>query len=53
MAIEKGMYQAPQGINGEDVSALEVEIVNPDMVTLDDGGMEITIIPEPPFLPFV
>ena len=47
MAIEKGMYQAPQGINGEDVSALEVEIVNPDMVTLDDGGMEITIIPEP------
>ncbi len=47
MAIEKGMYQAPQGINGEDVSALEVEIVNPDMVTLDDGGMEVTIIPEP------
>tara|TARA_R110002020_G_scaffold201404_4_gene404028 strand:- start:10 stop:2403 length:2394 start_codon:yes stop_codon:yes gene_type:complete len=47
MAIEKGMYQAPQGINGEDVSALEVEIVNPDMVTLDDGSMEVTIIPEP------
>jgi len=46
MAIEKGMYQAPQGINGEDVSALEVEIVNPDMVTLDDGSMEVTIIPE-------
>ena len=47
MAIEKGMYQAPQGINGENVSALEVEIVNPDMVTLDDGSMEVTIIPEP------
>ena len=47
MAIEKGMYQAPKGINGEDVSALEVEIVNPDMVTLDDGSMEVTIIPEP------
>ena len=46
MAIEKGMYQAPKGINGEDVSALEVEIVNPDMVTLDDGSMEVTIIPE-------
>ena len=41
------MYQAPQGVNGEDVSALEVEIVNPDMVTLDDGSMEVTIIPEP------
>ena len=46
MAVEKGLYQAPQGINGEDTSALEVEIVNPDMVTLDDGSMEITIIPE-------
>ena len=38
MAVEKGLYQAPQGINGEDTSALEVEIVNPDMVTLDDGS---------------
>ena len=49
MAIEKGLYAAPQGIDdelmeGEDVG-LEIEIVNPDSVTLDDGSMEITIIP--------
>ena len=49
MAIEKGLYAAPQGIDdelmeGED-EGLEIEIVNPDMVTLDDGSVEITIIP--------
>jgi len=49
MAIEKGLYAAPQGIDdelmeGED-AGLEIEIVNPDSVTLDDGSMEITIIP--------
>ncbi len=46
MAIEKGLYQAPQGIqptpNGAD---MEIEIVNPDMVTMDDGSVEVTIIP--------
>jgi hypothetical protein len=52
MAIEKGLSPAPMGIeqeimeNGEmPESALEIEIVNPDMVTLDDGSVEITIIP--------
>ena len=50
MAIEKGLYAAPQGIDdelmeGDDDAALEIEIVNPDMVTLDDGSVEITIIP--------
>ena len=49
MAIEKGLYAAPQGIDdelmeGEDAD-LEIEIVNPDMVTLDDGSVEITIVP--------
>ena len=46
MAIEKSLYQAPQGVeptpNGAD---LEIEIVNPEMVTLDDGSVEITMIP--------
>ena len=46
MAIEKGLYQAPQGIqptpNGAD---MEIEIVNPEMVTMDDGSVEVTIIP--------
>ena len=26
--------------------ALELNIVNPDMVTLDDGSVEITLIPD-------
>ena len=47
MAIEKGLYAAPEGIEAEAVeeSALEIEIINPDAVTLDDGSMEITLIP--------
>jgi hypothetical protein len=55
MAIEKGTYAAPKGIE-EDIEegmegelveqALEIDIVNPDMVTLDDGSVEITIIPD-------
>ena len=46
MAIEKGLYAAPQGIEGEDAPDLEIEIVDPEMVTLDDGSVEITIIPD-------
>ena len=46
MAVEKGLYQAPKGV-GEEVEStdLEIEIVNPDMVTLDDGSVEITLVP--------
>ena len=52
MAIEKGLYSAPQSIDDElpddealSEAELEIEIVNPDMVTLDDGSVEITLIP--------
>ena len=46
MAIEKGLYQAPVGMDEDkDSSELEIEIVNPESVTLDDGSMEITLIP--------
>jgi len=48
MAIEKGLYAAPLGMD-EEVKAgadLEIEIVDPEMVTLDDGSVEITIIPD-------
>ena len=52
MAIEKGLMQAPLGIeeevknNGKMPEAdLEIEIVNPDMVTLDDGSVEVTLLP--------
>ncbi len=46
MAIDKAMYGAPIGL--EAVAGqpdLEIEIDNPDMVTLDDGSVEITLIP--------
>jgi hypothetical protein len=48
MAIEKGLYQAPIGMDKEPTmedAALSIEIENPDSVTLDDGSMEITIEP--------
>ena len=50
MAIEKGLYSAPMGIDDDlpetgDSPELEIEIVNPDMVTFDDGSVEITLIP--------
>jgi hypothetical protein len=47
MAIDKSVGQAPQGIEelamGEPDMSIEIE--NPDSVTLDDGSMEITIVP--------
>ena len=56
MAIEKGLYAAPEGIDdlleGEMMdddmmgAQLEIEIVDPEMVTLSDGSMEITLIPD-------
>jgi hypothetical protein len=57
MAIEKGLYAAPEGLDKElegsledveemDASTLEIEIVDPEMVTLSDGGVEITLIPD-------
>ena len=45
MAIEKGLYAAPEGLEEEQGEGLEIEIVDPEMVTLDDGSMEITIVP--------
>jgi hypothetical protein len=45
MAIEKSLQaEAPEGENltGEE---LEIEIVDPEMVTLDNGDVEITLIP--------
>jgi hypothetical protein len=46
--IDKGLYQAPLGIDKEPTmadAALSIEIENPDSVTLDDGSMEITLEP--------
>ncbi len=57
MAIEKGLYSAPEGLDkeleeglegveGMGTTELEIEIVDPEMVTLSDGSVEITLIPD-------
>ena len=51
MAIEKGLYAAPDGLDemedmeDQDID-LEIEVVDPEAVTLSDGSMEITLIPD-------
>jgi hypothetical protein len=48
MAIDKGLYQIPQGIEAEaeDVEPIEIEIVDPEEVTIGIDGLEITIDPD-------
>ena len=47
MAVEKSLYVTPEGVGVEEESSqMEIEVVNPDMVTLDDGSVEITLMPE-------
>jgi hypothetical protein len=45
--IDKSLAQAPQGLEELAMGqpGLSIEIENPESVTLDDGSMEITIIP--------
>jgi hypothetical protein len=45
--IDKSLAQAPQGLEELAMGQpdLSIEIENPDSVTLDDGSMEITIVP--------
>ena len=44
--MDKGMYAAPIGLGVESMEPdLEIEIENPDAVTLSDGSMEITLEP--------
>jgi chaperonin GroES len=45
--IDKSLAQAPKGIEELAMAQpdMSIEIENPDSVTLDDGSMEITIIP--------
>ena len=52
MAIEKGIFSAPLGMDDDltdveemEIPEVEIEIVDPAAVTLSDGGMEVTIIP--------
>jgi hypothetical protein len=47
--IDKSVYQTPMGLDQDpqnpETTALSIEIENPESVTLDDGSMEITIVP--------
>ncbi len=45
--IDKSLAQAPQGLEELAMAQpdMSIEIENPDSVTLDDGSMEITIVP--------
>ena len=52
MAIEKGLYAAPLGLDSGldgveemDIPDLEIEVIDPEEITLADGSMEITLIP--------
>jgi hypothetical protein len=48
MAIEKGLYAAPQGLSDMDTSGIEIEIENPDRVEVDFGDVEIELTPGKP-----
>jgi len=47
--IDKSIYQAPMGLDQDpqnpETPAMEIQIEDPESVTLDDGSMEITIVP--------
>ncbi len=47
MAIDKGLYQAPQGLEGLNEPAIEIEIENPDAVSIGIGDLEIDLEPAP------
>ena len=47
MAIDKALYEAPQGLAALEQPDLEIEIENPDEVSIGIGDMEISLRPEP------
>jgi len=46
--IDKGLYQAPQGLEAltAEEPDVEIEIINPDGVTINADGVEIEIVPD-------
>jgi len=46
MDIAKSLYAAPQGLEALDAPDLEIEIENPDSVSIGMGGVEITLEPD-------
>jgi len=47
MSIDKGLYAAPLGIEEEEMEPIEIEIENPDSVSIDMGDIEIDLEPAP------
>ena len=45
MAIEKALYQAPLGIEEEPAEAIEIEVVDPESMSIKMDGVEIDIEP--------
>ena len=47
MAVDKGLYAAPQGLAtlGANEDPVEIEIVDPESVDIKAGGVEIEIVP--------
>ena len=47
MAVEKALYEAPVGLENQmsEAADLEIEIVDPESVTIGIGGEELTIVP--------
>ena len=48
MSIEKSLYQAPEGF-ADDPQAVEIEIEDPESVSIATGGIEIELEPEPDY----
>ena len=48
MAIDKSLYGAPEGIEAlaEEETPIEIEIVNPEGVSIGVDGVEIDLMPE-------
>ena len=48
--FDKALYGAPLGMTAEEEAAppIEIEIENPDSVTIGMGGLEINLTPEEP-----
>jgi hypothetical protein len=46
MAIEKALYQAPKGIDETPAEAIEIEVVDPESMSIRMDGVEIDIEPQ-------
>jgi len=46
MAIEKALYQAPMGMEEEPAEAIEIEVVDPESMSVKMDGVEIEIEPQ-------